>query len=575
MTYQKKNNIRFKEIITLAFGTGFLFFLTIFALIATALVTLLIPLSFRLLIDDGIGQNGNTAFIVAAIMACLLAGGTALRYYCVSLVGERIFKALRQKFFDHIMLFSPYETDNFRKGDLMSRLVADAEVIRSFSGSSLSVAARNILLLFGGLFMMFLTDSTLSLIALGIIPIVIIPVLFLGRILKQKSKIAQARLSEANSRADEIFHALETVQNFNRESYEKAFFSDKAEASYAASKERITSRAFLTYVVILLVFLGVVGVLWYGSLSVNNGIMTAGTLAQFLLYTIFTAGAASSLSEVWGELQKASSAYDRITEIFHVLPKIKSNNITSSQSLSGHITLKDLSFSYKEGAQKILSNISLTIHAGQKVAFVGKSGAGKTTIFKLLLNQRLASSGHIYFDHQDISSFDPSFIRSQVAYVSQDVTLFSGTIFDNIAYGQENATKEDIIKAAKQAYLHDFIMSLPEGYHTDIGEKGTELSGGQKQRLTIARAFIKNAPILLLDEATAALDMESEGYITSALEALSHGKTVISIAHRFATVKNADMIFVFDKGTLIESGTHTELSDAGNTYSDLATKQFV
>ena len=365
--------------------------------------------------------------------------------------------------------------------------------------SSLSVAARNILLLLGGLTMMFVTDGTLSMIALAIIPVVIIPVLFLGRILKAKSKIAQAQLSAANSRADEIFHALETVQNFGRENYESQLFSEKAEASYTASKERITTRASLTFVVILLVFLGVVGVLWYGSLSVAQGTMTAGVLAQFLLYAIFTAGAASSLSEVWGELQKASSAYDRILEILQITPEIQSyKNPVPDLSLSGKISLKNISFSYKKDEQKILSNISLNIPAGQKVAFVGKSGAGKTTLFKLLLSQRLATEGQIIFDDLPLSQFDASYVRSQIAYVSQNVTLFSGTIFENIAYGAENVTKEDVIQAAKSAYLHDFIMSLPEGYETDIGEKGTELSGGQKQRLTIARAFIKKAPILCL-----------------------------------------------------------------------------
>ncbi|MEM6603266.1 MAG: ABC transporter transmembrane domain-containing protein [Pseudomonadota bacterium] len=559
-----KPQIKLKHILKLTFGTGSLFYVTLSALIITAIMTLLIPISLRVMIDQGISENTNIAFGGAALLAVALAVGTSVRYYTVSLVGERIFTTLRQKVFEAVMAFSADERDKFLTGDLMSRLVADAEVIRSFTGSSLSVAGRNILLLLGGLTMMIISNLTLSLIALAIIPIVIIPLLLIGRRLKEKSKIAQIKLSEANSRAEEIFHALETVQNFTREAIENNIFFEKSRHVYESSKHRVASRAFLTFMVITLVFLGVVAILWYGAQLVHHNIISPGMLAQFLLYTVFTAGAASVLSEVWGDLQKASSSYDRMVELLNIFPDIQAGQGRSpSVPLRGQIDIQNVSLKYKTREKNALDLISLTINSGQKVAFIGSSGSGKTSLFKLLLCQYYPNQGRILLDGQDMTELDPAYIRHNIAYVSQDVTLFTGTVFENIAFGNDHVSETELIQAAKNAYLHDFIMSLPDGYHSHIGEKGLQLSGGQKQRLTIARAIIKNAAIILLDEATGALDTESEMLVAKALDELSQSKTVLTIAHRLSTVKNYEKIYIIESGKIIASGTYNALRDAG------------
>lgn len=578
--FQKNNlkKMRFYNILKLAFGTGSIFYVTIFSLIITAIMTLLIPISFKFLIDKGMTEEGGNSFIVLIGLAIALASGTALRYYSVNIASERIFRDIRQRFFDHVMTFSGYETDRFLVGDLVSRLVADAEMIRNFTASSLSVAARNILLLLGGFVMMLLTSPLLALIALGIIPIVIIPVLSLGKRLKYLAKNAQEKQATSNIRAEEMFFSLETIKNFNREAIEGKKIAMIAQDSYLAAKKRITIRAFLTFAMIALVFSGVVAVLWYGSLSVMNGTMSAGTLAQFLLYAVFTAGATGSLSEVWGEAQKAGSAFERIEEILRLQPSISlpaEDKLVTLPLLSGNIIFKDVSFAYPSQTKNTLHQINVTITAGQKIAFVGKSGSGKTSLLRLLLRQRDTSQGHIIVDGHDIKLFDPAFVRKNMAYVSQDVVLFTGTIFDNIAFGGDNPSSETVIEAAKTAYLHDFILSLPKGYETYIGERGINLSGGQKQRLTIARALIKNAPILLLDEATGALDSDSEHYVTIALEKLTENRTVISVAHRFSTLMRADMIYVLEDGKILEQGTHDSLLTQNGAYALLAKNQFL
>ena len=569
---------RLSNILKLVSGTGSIFYVTIFSLIITAIMTLLIPISFKFLIDKGMTEGGGNSFILLIGLALTLASGTALRYYSVNIVAERIFRDIRQAFFDHVMTFSANETDKLLVGDLVSRLVADAEMIRNFTSSSLSVAARNILLLIGGFVMMLLTSPMLALIALGIIPIVIIPVLLLRSKLKILTKNAQDKQALSNMRAEEMFFALETVKNFNREKSEAEKFGAIAKDFYLATKQRILMRSLLTFVVIALVFSGVVAVLWYGSLSVLGGTMTAGTLAQFLLYAVFTAGATGALSEVWGEAQKTASAYERLEEILKLQPSIIApslERLITLPVLCGNIILDNISLAYSPQIKNTLHEINLTVKTGQKIAFVGKSGSGKTSLLRVLLRQREITQGRILLDGHDIKLFDPAFVRKNIAYVSQDVVLFTGTIFENIAFGGDNPSRETVIEAAKIAYLHDFIMSLPQAYDTYIGERGVSLSGGQKQRLTIARALIKNAPILLLDEATGALDSESEQYINIALEKLTENRTVISVAHRFSTLMRADMIYVLEDGKIIEQGTHDTLLSQNGAYALLAKNQFL
>jgi ATP-binding cassette, subfamily B, bacterial len=564
-------NIGFMDIVRLSMGTGILFYMTILALLAAASMTLLIPVSFRMVIDNGLSSQSHhlSAFLTMAALALLLAFTTAMRFYCVSMVGEKIFKTIRQKIFDSVMGFSPYEMDKYMTGDLMSRLVADTGQVRSFAGTSLSVAARNILLLLGGLIMMFITDIRLSVIALAIIPVILIPVFLLGKKLKSLSKQAQDTQSDANITAEEMFFSLETVQNFNHQQTQSGLFSDISHHVYTVTAGRIWVRTLLTFIVIALVFFGVIGILFQGSFAVTQNMMTAGTLTQFIFYTIFTAGAVSSLSEVSGEFQKTTAAYERIREVLHIKPVIMSSGVASEHlPLLGNIVFDDVCFEYTGRADKILNHFSLSITAGQKIGIVGKSGTGKTTLFKLLLRHRNIDSGIITIDGKNIMDYDTDFIRHNMSYVSQDVVLFTGTVFDNIAFGKKNASLDDVIQAAKLAYLDDFIMSLPDGYNTHIGQRGTQLSGGQKQRLTIARAIIKNAPILLLDEATAALDNESEELVSKALNKLCENRTVISITHRLQTLSSMDKIFVMSNGKIINTGTYMDILHKDKIFQD-------
>lgn len=562
---QGKKKTRFKDILDLSRRTGGLFYLTIFSLFGAAIMTLLVPIGFRYFIDKSLSGDtshiSHTPFIMLGGMALLLALMTSMRYYCVNIIGEKIFKSLREKLFSKILSFSSYETDKFMTGDLMSRLMVDTQMLRSFAGASLSVAARNILLLIGGLLMMFITNSMLSLIALGLIPIVLIPLLIIGRKLKVKTKNTEYKQGLVNIRAEEVFSSLETVQNFNSESLQSLIFNTKSQDFFEASRSRVTLRTLLTFLVISLVFLGVIAMLYQGTRDIAFGEITAGNLTQFIFYMIFTAGSVSSLSEVGGELQKASVAYERIEEILNIQPKIFTplNATLPNTPLKGDISFQNIILSYENRGKTALNNLSLLIKSGEKIGILGKSGSGKTSLIRLLLRQRNAEKGTILLDGLDISTLDLQYIRNNISYVAQDVTLFTGDVKHNITLGNLEASRDEIIQAAKNAYLHDFILELPEQYETTIGQKGTQLSGGQKQRLTLARAFLKNAPIVILDEATAALDGVSEQMIVKAIDELSKGKTVISITHRPATLKNMDRIIVLEDGSIIDEGNYIDI----------------
>lgn len=560
------------DFMRLCFGTGRIFLVTIFSLVITAGVTLTIPIAFRYLIDQGLGHQLNFGIVVLFIaLVILLAVGTALRYYSVTITGERVYNGLRAKVFAHILTFSQHEFYTLNISDILSRLLSDAETIREFTGSSLSIAARNILLLIGGLGMMLHTGFMLTLMALLIIPMILIPVMTIGRKLKILSKHAQEKLSDSNGILNETLYALSTVQNFNQEKHQFQIFSQTVNTAYDASKQRISKRALLTFCIIILVFSAVLGLLLYGSYAVKNGTMSAGEFTQFILYTVFTAGAVAALSEVLGSTYKVKAAYDRLTDILKIEPQVKNPQNPIPLDSFEKIQFDNLGFQYENRTTPVLSNIHLTIKPKQKIALVGLSGSGKTTMLKLLLREVNATSGALLWNNHNVNDYDITSLRQQITYIAQNITLFSGTIVDNIRFGNMNATIEQIIKAATDANLHDDIMALPNGYDSTIGERGFQLSGGQRQRLAIARGLLKDAPIWILDEPTASLDSETENKFLTTLSALTLDKTVITVTHRLTTLSKMDMIYVLEKGKIIEQGTHDTLwHNTHSRYSELS-----
>ncbi len=574
-----KNPKNFKTMIAnlmdfmrLCFGTGKIFLLTVFSLVITASVTLTIPIAFRYLIDQGLGNNLNFGILALfAVLVIALSVGTALRYYSVTITGERVYNSLRAKVFAHILTFSQHEFYNLNISDILSRLLSDAETIREFTGSSLSIAARNVLLLIGGLAMMLHTGFMLTVTAFLIIPIILIPVITIGRKLKNLSKHAQEKLADSNGVLNETLYALSTVQNFNQEQHQFKIFSSSVDMAYDASKQRIAKRALLTFCIIMLVFSAVLGLLLYGSYAVKNGTMSAGEFTQFVLYTIFTAGAVAALSEVLGSTYKVKAAYDRLTDILKIEPQVKNRDNPVILSSFEEIHFKDLGFEYENRTLPVLSDINVTIKPREKIAFVGLSGSGKTTLLKLLLREINPTSGVLLWNNKNVLDYDITSLRQHITYVAQNITLFSGTIADNIRFGNFNATMAQIIKAATDANLHDDIMSLPDGYNSSIGERGFQLSGGQRQRLAIARGLLKDAPIWILDEPTAALDSETESKFLTTLSELTRDKTVITVTHRLTTLSKMDMIYVVEKGKIIEQGTHDILwHNTHSRYNELS-----
>jgi ATP-binding cassette, subfamily B, bacterial len=578
-TYTQKNsaqnNRSFKNLtqnlmifINLCFGSGRMFVVTIFSLVVTALVTLTIPVAFRYLIDQGLGNRLDSGQIILfGVLVLMLALGTALRYYSVTITGERVYNGLRTKIFKHLLSFSHYEFQSLEIGDILSRLMSDTEIIREFTGSSLSIAGRNILLLCGGLAMMLYTNLFLTLMALLIIPLVLIPIILIGKSLKVLSKESLVKLSDSNLILNETLYALSTVQNFTQENYCFERFKTIADTTYMVAKRRILKRALLTFCIIALVFGAVLSLLIYGSIAVKNGTMSAGEFTQFVLYSVFTAGAAAALSEVLGGTYKVKATYDRLNDLLTIEPRIKNTDNPMPLKKFDTICFDKVGVKYDNRTVASLDDISLEIKQGQKIAFVGLSGAGKSTLLKLFLREINATTGKILWNNHAIEDYDITKIRQEITYVSQSITLFSGSIADNIRFGNPNATIRDIIKAASDAQLHSDIMALPNGYDSMIGERGFELSGGQRQRLAIARGLLKNASIWILDEPTAALDSETESKFLKTLSDLTHDKTVVTVTHRLATLSQMDMIYVLEKGHIIEQGTHSQLWDnQGSRY---------
>ena len=552
----------------------------IFALVLTAMISLALPLAVRRVIDNFGSADGavlDQYFLAAIAIAALLALGTGLRYALVTRLGERVVADIRKAVFDRVIGMSPSFYENIMTGEVLSRITTDTTLILSVIGSSVSIALRNMLIFVGGLVLMMLTSAKLTALVLLIVPAVIIPILVLGRRLRLISRENQDWIAASSGSASEALTAVQTVQAFTHEKISRRQFSDVTEQSYNAAKRRIATRAAMTMIVIFLIFTGVLGVLWIGANDVRADFMSSGALVQFVIYAVMVAGAVAALSEIWGELQRAAGATERLIELLQTVDSVQDQEVPLSlaKPVRGRIQFENVTFSYPaRPAVKALDEVDLMIEPGETVAFVGPSGAGKTTIIQMILRFYDPQTGRILLDGHALSDLGRDAFREHIALVPQDPVIFATSARENIRFGRLNATDEQVETAAKAAAAHEFIQSLPEGYDSPLGERGVMLSGGQKQRIAIARAILRDAPVLLLDEATSALDAESEVLVQAAVDSLSADRTTLIVAHRLATVKKADRIVVLDAGRIVASGKHDELVADGGLYARLARLQF-
>ncbi|MGQ7794146.1 ABC transporter transmembrane domain-containing protein [Faunimonas sp. B44] len=551
------------------------------ALAAAALVTLAIPLAVRHMIDIGFhsaesGTSVNRSFLLLFGLAGALALASAARFFLVTTLGERIVADLRRDVFTHFMALSPAFFDRARSGELISRLTADTTQIKSAAGASASIALRNLVLLLGAAGMMVVTSPHLSGLVLMAIPIIVLPIVAFGRRVRRRSRQAQDTLAEASAFAAEAIGAVRIVQAFTQEPQAERHFGARVDEAYDAARGATLSRALLTAFSIFLVFASVVGVLWWGAQSVLAGQMSAGTLGQFVLYSVFAAGALGELSQVWGEVSQASGAAERIAELLATRPEILApeNPVPLPSPPIGEIRFDRVSFGYGIAGAPVLRDFDLDVRRGERIAIVGPSGAGKSTVFSLLMRYYDPEAGSVLVDGVDLRRALPSDLRARIALVPQDSTVFAASAWDNIRFADPDASDEAVRAAARAAHADAFLSALPQGYDTILGERGVTLSGGQRQRVAIARAILKDAPILLLDEATSALDAESETAVQAALDWLMRDRTTLVIAHRLATIKSVDRIVVMDQGRIVEEGDHASLVARGGLYARLADLQF-
>lgn len=545
-------------------------------LIFTAILSLTLPLAVRGIVDSFRSEAShltNRYFLIAIIIAGLLALGTAGRYYLVTRLGERIVADLRVAVFTRVINMSPEFFERILTGEILSRLTTDTTLILSVVSSSISFAMRNILIFVGGVIFMIYTSAKLTGLAFLIVPLILLPVLALGNKLRKLSRTSQDKIADTSGTASELLIAAQTVQANTNETFSTEKFHRMTEESFLVAKKRILVRSVLTAMLIFFVFTGIVVVVWFGALSVKDGSMTEGQLVQFLIYSVLVAGSIAALSETFGELQRAAGASERLLEILAVEDNVLEikDPIFFKKPVHGAVSFKNISFSYPARAKvRVIKNFNLEISSGETIALVGPSGSGKTTLFQLLLRFYDPSMGSISLDNFNVGTLAKKNLRENISLVPQDPIIFGLSAIDNIRFSRPDATDDEVRAAAVAADAHNFISDLPFGYDTFVGERGIMLSGGQRQRIAIARAVLRDAPILLLDEATSSLDSVSEKAVQMAVEKLSRDRTTIIIAHRLSTVKKADRIIVLDSGSIVESGNHNQLIKKGGLYSKLA-----
>jgi ATP-binding cassette subfamily B protein len=554
--------------------------IALLALLVAAGATLIIPVAARRVIDNGF-TNANAALVndyFAAMLAVVLAlaVGSAVRFYYVTWLGERVVADVRDTLFAHLLKLSPGFYESQKTGEVVSRLTADTTQIKAAFSSTASIALRNMVMLVGAMAMMIATSPRLAGLALLAIPLVVLPLVLYGRRVRALSRQAQDTLAASAAFAQERLAAVATVQSNLQEQATRMAFASATETAFGAAAIRTLARAVMTAAIITAALGAVVSLLWYGAREVMNGYLTGGTLSQFLIYSILAASSLGQLSEVWGDIQLAAGAAERIAELLDETPVISAppDPVPLPEPL-GTVSLEQVSFHYPSRPEiSALVDVSFAVNPGETVAIVGPSGAGKTTIFALIQRFFDPDHGTVRVDGVDVRRADPDAVRGRIAVVPQETVIFSGSVLDNIRFGKPDASEEEVRAAAVAARVDEFAARLPKGYDTEVGERGVTLSGGQRQRIAIARAILRNAPILLLDEATSSLDAESEAFIQEALERLTSSRTTLVIAHRFATVRNADRILVFDGGRLMAEGTHGQLNRTNPLYARLAELQF-
>ena len=550
------------------------------ALIVTSGISLLMGQGLKFVIDAGFGQNSlellNQSLVILVVLAIVMAAGTFTRFYLVSWLGERVSADIRTDVFNHLTRLHPSYFETNRSGEITSRLTTDTTLLQTIIGSSVSMALRSSLTTLGGLIMLFVTNALLVFKVIWVVPLVILPMSLFGKRVKKLSRDSQDSIADVGSYAGEIIQNIKTVQSYTQEQQEKVAFSGQVERAFMFARRRIKHRAFLIASVIMMVFLALAVMLWFGGRDVIDGLMTAGELAAFIFYAMLVAMGVATISEVFSDLLRAAGATERLIEILAVDSLIEQqgdHNI--ADPLKAELAFNKVNFYYpSRPKQPALVDFSLQLSEGKVIALVGPSGAGKSTVFELLQRFYDPQDGEVLLDGTNISRLDPQVLRQQMAVVSQQPVLFTNDVASNIRYGKPEASDDELIAAAKAAYAHEFIARLPQGYQSFLGEQGVRLSGGQKQRIAIARAVLKNPRILMLDEATSALDTESEYHVQQALTALMQGRTTVIIAHRLSTILHADSIAVMDQGRLVAQGDHASLLKSSPLYAKLAQHQF-